>query len=146
MHVFAYGVLMKHEVMRRYCPDSRFLGPGWIQDFELIFDGQSRLRPGAVANIEPAEAEDKVWGGLYEASELDLVNLDDFEGYPKIYQRKVFTVQAGSGQLIRAHAYFRKGETPGLPGKEYLADVIQGAEDCDLPIKYIENLRSRATV
>jgi gamma-glutamylcyclotransferase (GGCT)/AIG2-like uncharacterized protein YtfP len=137
---FAYGINMNHAGMRIHCPGSIFLGPASLDGYSLVFDGKSRLRAGATANIIPTTGG-RVWGGLFDITAGGLAKLDSFEGYPEFYRRKLFSVSIPAGDF-QAWAYFRQGQTPGPPGRAYLAEVIQGAKDCQLPKEYIKTLRT----
>ena len=75
MYYLAYGSNMNFEQMNMRCPGNKFLGPARLNDYKLIFDGESRSWGGAVANI--IESTDvTVWGGLYEISEANLAALE----------------------------------------------------------------------
>lgn len=137
MLYFAYGANMNHEFMKKRCPDYKFLGSVVLADYKFVYDGQSRLRGGGVANIISGW-RGKVWGGLYEISDTDLNMLDKYEGYPKYYQRKTVSVKNEQGEVQKAIVYCRPGLTENPPVASYRQEVLEGAEDCKLPPEYIK--------
>lgn len=139
MFYFAYGVNMNHRGMAQRCPDSKFISAASLQDHELLFDGQSLIRPGGTANIT-VNLGHQVWGGLFEISEADLAALDAFERYPDSYQRKKVSVMDTEGNIYEAVVYYRTNQEPAVPGESYLSEVLAGARDCMLPEDYISKL------
>lgn len=143
---FSYGVNLNPRVMDTFCHNSIFLSPGYIPDLKLRFDGQSKMRPGATANIQEAPGK-IVWGAIYEIREEELRQLDDWEGYPTLYDRKQVTVLTADGlKYENVWVYFREGQVEGRPGPEYLGDVIEGARIRGLPFSYIEMLEAVETL
>ncbi len=55
MKYFAYGSNMNHKQMKQQCPESKFLKRAYLDDYSLIYDGYSKSRDGAVANIIKSE-------------------------------------------------------------------------------------------
>lgn len=138
MNYFAYGSNMNHEQMRKRCPGGVFIAPARLEGHTLVFDGSSKERNGAVANIVPGSGE--VWGGLYEITEEDLASLDEREGYPHCYDRTIVIVSLEDGGTREAIAYYRTPRVKGEPSPEYLATIVQGARDCGLPAAYCDAL------
>ena len=136
-YYFAYGSNMNFAQMRTRCPQSRFVRRATLRGYSFVYDGFSKSRKGAVANIIECEGG-IVWGGVFEIDEDCLKKLDSCENYPNSYDRKHLDVQADSGDTFNAIAYFRIGRKPGKPSSAYRQIVIQGARDCGLPEKYIE--------
>ena len=137
MLYFAYGSNMDHSQMRNRCPESKYLGRAHLKDYRFVYDGYSSTRKGPVANVVPM-ANGTVWGGLFEISKSDRDELDRYEGYPTVYQRKVVTVVDQNGKEREAIVYLRDALKTGVPSKEYRDVILQGAKDCDLPAGYIE--------
>lgn len=138
MFFFAYGSNMNHrQMLHDRCPGARFIAPAKLEGYWLVFDGYSAPWRGAVANILPS-SEDLVWGGLFELDDNHLKALDGFEGYPRYYSRiKVDVLPNDHKQMVQAWAYVRDPHPEGTPSHEYLAALIQGARDCQLPEHYI---------
>lgn len=135
---FAYGSNLSHEQMKQRCPESKFIGRAILKNYKLIYDGYGPHRHGAVANILPQVGE-LVWGGLFELSQNDLNNLDKFEGYPNIYNRKEVSVENDRNDIIeKVFIYYKKSEAQGIPSQEYQDIIVKGAEECGLPQDYID--------
>ena len=138
MYYFAYGSNMNHQQMKERCPASRFIGKARLDGFRFVYDGYSRTRDGAVANILESHAPGAmVWGGLFEIGEDDLAALDRYEGHPRSYQRRTMTVRDEQGTTYDVIAYYRTGEALGRPSGRYRAIVVEGAKDCQLPGSYV---------
>ena len=138
MLYFAYGANMYHENMKKRCPEYKFLGRAVLKGYQFIYDGQSRLRGGGIANIALAPRE-VVWGGLYEISESESMKLDKYEGSPKYFQRRIVPVKNDQGQILQAMVYIRPALTQNPPSPSYKQEVLLGAEDCGLPEDYVKN-------
>ena len=129
---------MNHEQMRQRCPSSKYIKRAYLESYKFVYDGYSKSRKGAVANI----IEEKgavVWGGLFEIDQNDLASLDIYEGYPISYDRKTIKGKDENKNIYEAIGYFRKGKSIGTPADDYRNVVLQGARDCNLPDEYIKN-------
>ena len=78
---------MNNSQMKSRCPSSRFISRAYLVDYKFFYDGYSKNRKEAVANIVGSSG-DIVWGGLFQINQDDLLALDLYEGYPIYYQRK----------------------------------------------------------
>ncbi len=140
MLYFAYGSNMNHTQMNERCPGSRFIGPAKLSSHKFVYDGYSKTRKGAVANIiNKNNSKDAVWGGLFKISKDNKNSLDCYEGYPRVYERMEVTVQDLNGKMFNALVYLRKGEKVGIPSENYHKTVLCGARDCGLPQDYIDS-------
>src|SRR3989344_5905967 len=128
MLYFAYGANMNHGKMEIRCPGYKFIGRAQLSDYQFVYDGKSKVRGGGVGNIIP-KAGSVVWGGLYEINQADLNSLDEFEWYPKSYQRKLFSVKNDKGEIFEAIAYYREGRELNPPVGSYRQEVLQDAMD-----------------
>lgn len=134
---FAYGSNLNHVQMQKRCPQGRFIARARLDGFKFTYDGYSKKRKGAVANIIKDE-HSAVWGGLYKISEKDLSRLDLCEGYPRAYKRRPVFVEDEEGKTYHAIIYYRTGKKEGSPSQEYRKTVLKGAKDCGLPEDYRE--------
>jgi gamma-glutamylcyclotransferase len=141
MKYFAYGSNMDHKQMGVRCPGNKFHGPAKISGYKFVFDGDSRMRNGAVANIVEFPGG-MVWGGLFEVSDANLAALDRYEGFPSSYQREELNVCQEADEVTKAIVYFRTNKKPGQPSQEYKEVVLRGAKDCGLPEEYINQIKS----
>jgi gamma-glutamylcyclotransferase (GGCT)/AIG2-like uncharacterized protein YtfP len=114
----AYGSNMSETQMSIRCPDSRLIGAGWLPAFKLIFDSYSSNWLGAVADVEPTgDHAMMVPIALYDISPRDLSRLDEFEGYPAKYNRRMMNVMLKNGQHASALVYYLMNNHKGTYGK-----------------------------
>lgn len=89
----AYGSNLNREQMAKRCPDAKVIGSGMLKDYELLFRGYT---DAAVATVEPKEGEN-VPVLIWEISPRDEVNLDRYEGYPRLYGKQMLEVEVEGG-------------------------------------------------
>jgi gamma-glutamylcyclotransferase (GGCT)/AIG2-like uncharacterized protein YtfP len=138
MNYFAYGSNMNLHHMRRICGwHFNVLGVAVLQNHEFGPDTRG------YANIRP-QAGKKVFGVLYDVDQHCIDELDEFEGYPKIFGRQEITVIDEDGQDQKAWAYIepadRFGNTPVR--EDYMRRVVGGARQNNLPVEWIEFLNT----
>ena len=69
-------------------------------------------------------------GGVYEISERDLKKLDDYEGYPAVYDRVNVLVIPEDADPVEAVTYIKREQSEETqPSPEYLATLRQGYKD-----------------
>jgi len=123
---FAYGSNMDRAQMRERCPDSSWLGWGYLNDHRLAYVGWSERWGGGVATVIPHRGE-RVLGFLYFVTPSDLKRLDRYEGVPRVYVRKLVTIRiGGEAGSTKAVTYRHLGAPERPPGPQYLR-VIQDA-------------------
>lgn len=126
-YYIAYGSNLDVNQMLRRCPGAIKIGASVIEDYEIIFRGNSR-RCG-VATIEESGYGVSVPVGIWSITERDEAALDRYEGWPYLYEKQTFYVRV-NGKTISAMAYIM---TPGhgiaAPTKEYLDTIIRGYND-----------------
>ena len=130
-HVFFYGTLMSpfnRPGRQRISPKLNFKGRGFIQ--AALFD--LGIYPAAI----PAEDDSKVWGEVYETSELEpvLAALDEIEGHRpneperSLYTRVLTDVTLDNGQAEKAWTYFYNaplGRAQRIASGDYLDHLNQ---------------------
>lgn len=124
-YYIAYGSNLNVGQMRHRCPCAVPVGVSSVKDYKLVFCGNSR---SGVANIEPCDGE-SVPVGIWAISPSDENALDRYEGYPWLYEKKVFTLPV-NGKTVKAMAYIM---TPGhqiaAPTRYYLNTILEGYGD-----------------
>jgi gamma-glutamylcyclotransferase (GGCT)/AIG2-like uncharacterized protein YtfP len=138
MHYFAYSSNMSFEHMRRLCGwHFRVLGAAILQDFEFGADKRG------YATIRPKKGS-KVAGVLYELDQASLDILDDFDGYPKIFNRIEAEVHLEGGLQYKAWVYAQSPEQFGGSHfkEDFLKRVIAGARENRLPEAWLKFLES----
>lgn len=101
----AYGSNINVDRMKARCLDAEVVGTSTVTDYRLTFRGNAR---SGVLNIEPFPGS-SVPVVLWQISERDEAELDIYEGYPRLYEKKTFEV-IFSGRTVQAMAYVM---TPG---------------------------------
>ena len=147
MLYFAYGSNMSRAQMRERCPDHECLGTAVLKEHALCFPRHSPIRNCGVAGLAEAPGAE-VWGVVYQLHDEDLAALDKREGYDPAkpfhvnrYNRQTVRVLM-DGDLVDCLTYFARPE-PGehVPSVEYLATILEGAEENGLPADYVARLR-----
>lgn len=133
---FAYGSNLNKEQMKKRCPNSAPLGKATLSGYAL--------KERTYADIEPATSEDIVYGALWKISKEDLLNLDNYEGYPSFYDKCDVTITY-EGKEYEAIVYFmtsesRKDLSSGYYLPEYIAICSQGCKDFDIPDSFKKSL------
>lgn len=156
VYYFAYGSNMKRNVMSDISVHSE--EPAVLQNYKLIFDKVGLKRGTITGVIEPIlgvnrqnikkvagfanivkEKGQNVFGVLYEIDESNLDLLDKKEGVPTHYRReKVVATKLSDKKDIEAITYV--ATLVLRPQKKYLAVIIEGAREHNLPNSYIKQL------
>jgi len=132
MYYFAYGANLDRRQMMRRCPSCRPGGSATLHHYRLIFSGWSRQWHGGTASIKPMRGQ-RVRGGLYELSDAGMRRLDEFEGYPAVYDRINVIVNTDNEEAVEAFTYIRKQQAEETkPSPEYLKVIQQGYRDWGL--------------
>lgn len=137
MKYLAYGANMDVEVMKRRSPDAKLLGTGLLENWRLMFKGES---PHSYATIEK-------WDGfsvpyvLWDISEADEKKLDRYEGYPKHYQKDTIAIEY-LGEKILAMFYQKSEEQPvGAPNDHYVAVLWKSYEEFGFDLEILKRAR-----
>ncbi len=126
----AYGSNMNIEQMKKRCPNSRRLGVSQIEGYALEFHGCK----GAVATIVLRE-DSRVPVVIWEISERDELNLDRYEGFPRLYFKKDFQIFLGKHK-VNAFAYIMSGGYDvGIPSEYYFNTILEGYTDNGIDTK-----------
>ncbi|MCA3555901.1 gamma-glutamylcyclotransferase family protein [Aestuariivirga sp.] len=144
---FAYGSNMSGRQMTERCPDHERLGIAVLKDHALCVPRTSPIRNCGVAGLAVTPGAE-VWGVVYRLHDEDLAALDRREGYDPAkphhenrYNRQTIRVLM-DGRDVECLTYFARPE-PGehVPSANYLATMIEGAVENDLPAEYVATLR-----
>ena len=118
-YYIAYGSNMDLNQMSYRCPDSKYIGVGYIEGYRLEF----RER---YATIEPEEGS-RVPVVIFGITEEDEERLDRYEGYPELYYkekirvrlRETFTELEGMVYIMERGYRYRLPEVSYYENMEY---------------------------
>lgn len=128
---FSYGSNLNLRQMKHRCPGAEPVVAATLRDHRLVFRSPNGGR--GVATVEPDESS-SVPGGVYLITREDLRGLDVYEGWPRLYRREVFVVDADDGRSVRALAYvMNEPARDAEPGFDYLSGIAEGYEDWEIP-------------
>jgi gamma-glutamylcyclotransferase (GGCT)/AIG2-like uncharacterized protein YtfP len=138
----AYGSNMDPAQMAERCPHSPLRGTGWLQGWRLTFGGEDIGWEGALVTVAE-DADHRVFVALYEVSEADEHELDQWDGASLDYYRKAkVRVTTVDGDVV-AWLYVLNAYEGGLPGARYLGIMADAAEAAGAPEDYVKSLRER---
>jgi gamma-glutamylcyclotransferase (GGCT)/AIG2-like uncharacterized protein YtfP len=136
----AYGSNLDTRWMAERCPHSPPVSSGWLDGWRLTFGGESVGWEGALATVVE-DADSRVFVMLYEMSDEDERNLDEWEGSELgLYSKIRLRVQTLDGNSL-AWLYVLNDYEGGLPGAHYLSVIADAAEVAGAPSDYVLWLR-----
>lgn len=86
-----------------------------------------------VADIVKSE-EGVVYGAIYDVSPSDIINLDIYEGYPRLYTKVNVDVEDDSGKVYEAFGYVMVVKSRAEPNENYYNIIKQGFKEWGLPL------------
>ena len=120
----AYGSNLNKEQMQRRCPDAIPVTEALLSDYQLKFMGNSK-RYG-VLNIIPKKGC-SVPIVLWKITKADEESLDQYEGYPFLYEKKYFTCDVdGTEYKCMAYIMTENYNEPAMPTVYYYDVVAAG--------------------
>lgn len=149
LYFFAYGANMNPQQIYQRCGSAKVVTVARLPRYRVGFFGYSKIWDGAVESIV-RDADQEVWGVVYELGTTDLERLDVWQdvrmdGTGPYFHYPV-RVKGDNGQVYTALLYEKSvlGE-PQSPSQPYLEYIVAGGTHHQLPLEYIEQLRSIAT-
>jgi gamma-glutamylcyclotransferase (GGCT)/AIG2-like uncharacterized protein YtfP len=115
---------MNVEQMRMRCPQARVIGTGTLKNYRLTFRGYGR----GVANVERKRGR-TVPIVLWEITPECEQALDVYEGFPRLYVKRVVDVLTSEEHVVRATIYVMAEQyekSPAEPTGTYLRTIWQG--------------------
>lgn len=145
MKIFAYGSNMNMSRLKKRVPSATKVCNASLNGYAFAFNKKSK--DGSVkGNIaQTNNADDKVWGVVFEIDEKEKEKLDDAEGLGKGYNETMIDVLGTDGQSVKVQVYIAdSGVTDSNlhPYDWYKEYVVSGAKENELPQGYINNLES----
>ena len=139
---FAYGSNMLALRLQKRCPSAVFVETGTAEGYAVNFSKLGRDASGKGALYEKQKST--ALGVVFEIAKSDLKSLDKAEGVWFGYDRRIdFEVVTNSGKTLETTTYLPpKMDVQLKPFGWYLALVVAGAIENNLPQDYIEKLKS----
>lgn len=146
-YYIAYGSNLNVDQMKYRCPDSKIVGTAKIDGWELLFRGS---KTGSYLTIEPQDGA-SVPVVIWKVSEEDEKSLDRYEGFPRFYIKRTFTLKVKDFRtheryFLTAFAYIMHlGRPLGLPSIYYYRDCEDGYRAFNFSTKVLEQALRRTT-
>lgn len=145
MWYFSYGANMETRILveRRGVPPL-LSERAKLESYNLVFEqsGIPFIEP-VFATIVPSQC-DSVFGVLHRIPDEHVDDIDRFEG--PAFERVETMVDGSRTGKVAAWAYWTRTATLGLkPSRRYLALLIEGAREFDLPEEYVACLENYET-
>jgi gamma-glutamylcyclotransferase (GGCT)/AIG2-like uncharacterized protein YtfP len=132
--VFAYGSNMNRQQMAFRCPSAKTVCVAQLDGHKLVFAGDSARWDGGVATVVP-DRRSIVIGVVWKLTHSDLQRLDEFEGYPFVYDRAPVSVRATRRKQLWCYTYLKNAnERQTLPSEEYLRTILDGYAAAGAPV------------
>lgn len=119
MLYFAYGSNMDRVQMAIRCPNAVPIGTAELKGHKLIFRGVADVVP------EGNTVNSTVKGVVWRITKKCLKELDIYEGYPSLYDRKAVTVWM-NGRPVRTLVYYMVRGPVAPPSREYWKGILRG--------------------
>lgn len=111
-YVFVYGTLMSG------FGNNQLLKNATLMEYASTEDEYTLVISGFIPFLIDNDGGDYVVGEVYKINEKTLKNLDDLEGHPNWYERRVINVVSDVGDRFKVWAYF-------MPVRPKGAEVIE---------------------
>ena len=132
MLYFAYGSNLNHHQMKNIrCVGSKYLKTIFLKDYKLSFCHPKKLNKYGYANIVKKKGS-QVPGAIWEITKKHEKLLDNYEEFPKSYQKKYFYLNGKKIMFYIMNNFFIK-----RPPKSYINTIKEGYKNCNIDIKYI---------
>ncbi len=129
VYYFAYGMLTDPEIMGGI----PLVGKAELPNFEFEMF--------MYANVKPSPRS-KVYGTLWEVNREVISRLDQIEGYPTLYDRKMVPV-ISNGKRYEAFVYTltpeSRDELEGSePSQSYINKLVRGYNNAGIPLEQLQ--------
>ena len=132
---FAYGSNMSRAVMRRHASSAEPIGVATLDNFRFLITTHGH------ASVAPLRTN-TVYGVLWRLTPRDRVTLAAWENIAGgLYRAAILPVRQAGRQRL-ALVYLARSQAEAPPQAGYMDMVIAAALEWQLPLPYIEELRS----
>lgn len=141
MYYFSYGSNLNKEQMLARCPGAiPVYWPVFLNEHKIVF--RSNGRGLGVANIEKEKGQ-AVPGVLWKITPECLAALDRYEGYPWLYDRKMFTIENLAGEEMNVMSYYMVCDplVKSPPSSRYFNVIKEGYINFELNLNTLLEFR-----
>lgn len=143
MKYFAYGSNMSELRLRKRVPSATRIGRFTLDKYQLRFHKKSEDGSAKCDAYYTGNQSDIIIGALYEMDITEKEFLDKTEGLGVGYDELEVQVISDAGESIFALIYVAtRVDTSLLPYSWYLNHVIVGAIENEVPVAYLNTLKS----
>ena len=126
---FSYGANTNIDAMAHRCPKARRVGKAILCHYKLVFRG--------VADVQGSK-NSIVCGALWSITPECENALDDYEGFPFLYDKKFVSVLHNQSNAVETMLYvMTKPSSIEPPAKQYVKLIAQGYSDFGIPMQQL---------
>ncbi len=125
-YYLAYGSNLNLKQMNCRCNNAKPIGTIVLEDYRLVYKG-SKDNFGYLT-IEPCEGY-IVPLGLFEVTLLDILSLDNYEGYPTFYSKFYIPVMVGNKVKNALIYIMNENFDYHIPSIKYISTCMKGYND-----------------
>ena len=133
-YYLAYGSNLNSRIFNSFCPKSKKIGSMYLEGYRLAFKGLNDGH-GYLTILEDQTKNVPI--GIYKISLFDMKELDKYEGYPTLYQKKSVVINIGS-KKVKAYIYvMNDGYDYHTPSKAYFNVCLKGYREFNFNTSYL---------
>lgn len=137
INYFAYGSNMAEHTMLSIAPSAKKIGIARLAGHRLAFTRKSTRWRAGVADVVACTGL-SVYGVLYAVDLDELVSMDRKEGTPRAYRQTSITTLVNHDAIPAMTYAVTKPQAREIPPHaDYFAQILQGAEENNLPEPYL---------
>lgn len=146
-YYLAYGSNLNVPQMHARCPGATILGTAMLTNWELLYRGSMT---GSYLTLQQKEGG-RVPVVVWEVTPADERQLDIYEGFPRFYYKKDFTVSCkgittGRRYKKAAFAYIMHESRPiGIPAQWYIETCKEGYDTFYFDKRYLDEALERSS-
>ena len=131
---FAYGSNCNLDQMAHRCPDATLMGTAILHNYELLFRGNGRGNGVATIGRRPGDC---VYGTLWKLTPECERALDQYEGYPHLYEKhRVRVFDSGkAAHSVMVYIMTDRFHEPTMPSSLYYNGIKEGFRQNGLPLR-----------
>ena len=111
-YIFVYGTLRRGGNHHHLLSEQRFVGAAASKDKFLIRHELTSEEPEGYPVATPNPAGQHLGGEIFEINSKTLHVLDEYEDYPRLYDRRKFDFNLTDGSIISALMYCGHAKKP----------------------------------